>query len=95
MAEIARFFRRPLGIDQHRQITADADRIHVVEEVRAMPAQQILNVVLRRGDDDVDAGLVHQPVEALVVERNLQAAGGLRADVHGLGSRLSGVWMHR
>ena len=68
VAEEGRLLRRSLGIDQQRQIAADPHGVHVVEEDRAMAAQQILDVVLRVGDQDIDAGLIHQPVELLGVE---------------------------
>ena len=35
-----------------------------------MAAEQILHVVLRGRDQDVDAGLVHQAIEPSGIERN-------------------------
>ena len=68
MAEERRLLRRALGVDQQRQIAADAHGVHVVEEDGAVAAQQVLDVVLGVGDQDIDAGIVHEPVEALGVE---------------------------
>ena len=68
VAEECRFLRRTLGVDQQRQVAADAHGVHVVEEDGAMAAQQILDVVLGVGDQDIDAGLVHEPVELFGVE---------------------------
>ena len=70
MAEVGGLVGRALGIDQDRQVAAEPHRVHVVEEERAVAAEQVLHVVLGGRDQDVDAGLVHQPVEPLRVERN-------------------------
>ena len=48
-----------------------------------MAAEQILHVVLGGGEHDVDAGRIHQAIEAAVIERNGEALGGLSVDVHG------------
>jgi hypothetical protein len=52
------------------QIAADAERIHVVEEERAVPAQQVLHVVFRCGQQNVHAGIVHQAIEPCGIERD-------------------------
>jgi hypothetical protein len=70
MAEISGFLRRAFRIDQHRQIPAQSHRIHVVEEKCAVAAKQILHIVLGGGDEDIDAGHVHEAIEAIRVERN-------------------------
>jgi hypothetical protein len=70
VAEEGRLLRRALGVDQQRQIAADAHGIHVVEEDGAMATEQVLDVVLGVGDQHIDAGIVHEPVEALGVEGN-------------------------
>ena len=69
MAEEAGLLRLALGIDEDRQIAAQPHRVHGFEEERAMAAEQVLNIVLRGRDQDVDAGFVHQPVEQRGVER--------------------------
>ena len=66
----SRLLRRPLGVDQQRQIAADAHGVHIVEEDGAVAAKQVLDVVLRVGDQHIDAGIVHEPVEVLGVEGN-------------------------
>ena len=81
VTEIGRLLRGALGIDQNRQIAAQSHRIHGFEEVGAVAAEQILHVVLRGRDQHVDAGVVHQAVEPIGVERNGGASGGLLDDV--------------
>ncbi len=69
-----------LGIDQDRQVPADPDRVHVVEEERAVPAHQVLHVVLGGRQQDIHAGVVHEPVEPSGIERN---GGDLYSSLHG------------
>jgi hypothetical protein len=40
----------------------------VIEEKRAVTAEEILNVVLRRRERDVNMGLIHQAIEQVVVK---------------------------
>ena len=47
-----------------------------------MAAEQILHIVLRRREHDVDAGFVHQAIEAVVVEWDRESFGRLSVDVH-------------
>src|SRR5262249_24683825 len=70
MPEITRLLPGALGIDEHRQIAAQSHRIHGLEEKGAMPAEQILHIVFRGRDQDVDPGLVHQTVEPIRIERD-------------------------
>jgi hypothetical protein len=49
-------------------------------------AEQILHIVLGGREHNVDARLIHQTVEARVVERDSEAFGGLGIDVHDIGS---------
>ena len=77
MADEGRLVRCALGVNHDRQVTADAERIHVVEKNRALCARKVLNVVLGGGKQDVDAGLFHEPVEFCDVERNSQGFGCL------------------
>ena len=77
VADIAGLLRLAFRIDEDRQIAGDAGGIHVVEEIGAVAAEQILHIVLGGGEQHVDAGLVHQPVEAGVIERNGEALGWL------------------
>ncbi len=51
-----------------------------------MAAEQILHIVLGGREHDVDARLLHQPVKTRVVERDGKTFGGLRIDVHDIGS---------
>ena len=83
VADIGGLFRLPLRIDQHRQIARDAGRIHDVEEIGAVAAEQVLHIVLGGGEHHVDAGRVHQPVEAGMIERNGEGFCGRGVDVHG------------
>jgi hypothetical protein len=87
MADKGGAFRFALRIDEDRQVAADAERVHVVEEVRAMTAEEILHIVFRRCHEDIDAGLVHQPIETIGVEWNLRPkVGRFRGSEHGAGS---------
>ena len=70
MAEIGRLVGRALHVDEHRQIAGQPHRVHVVEEERAVAAEQVLHIVLRGRDQDVEAGLIHDPVEPGRIERN-------------------------
>ena len=70
IADIAGLLGRALGIDQDRQIPADPERIHVVEEDRALGIEQILHIVLGGRDQHVDAGGVHQGIELGRIERD-------------------------
>ena len=54
----------------HMTVTRDAERVHRVEKEEARAAKQVLQVVLRGGDDDVDACLIHQRIEPLGIKRN-------------------------
>ena len=69
MAEEAGLLRRALGIDENRQVAAQSHGVHGFEEERAMAAEQVLDIMLRGRDQDVDPGLVHQPVEPRGIER--------------------------
>ena len=56
-------------IDEQRQVAADPDRVEMIEEEEAVPADKVLDVVLGRDDQDVDAGLVEEIVELRRIER--------------------------
>jgi hypothetical protein len=56
------------AIDEHRQVAADADGLHRVEEKEAIAAEEVLRVVLRRRQEHVYAGVVEQLVELCCVE---------------------------
>jgi hypothetical protein len=45
-------------------------------------AEQVLHIVIGGSEQHVDAGLVNQAVEAGMIERNRESAGGLGTDVH-------------
>src|SRR5262249_48913614 len=89
VADVGGLLRRALWIDENWQIARHAGRVHVIEKIRAMAAKQILHIVLRRRDDDVNAGFFHQPVEAVMVERNCKTTRRLSVDIHG---HCSGCW---
>src|SRR4051794_23478048 len=78
MADIARLLRPSLGIGDHRQVPAHPHRVHVFEELRPMPAEQVLRVVLRGHQQQVDPGRIHQPVQQGGVEwwAGTRAVGG-------------------
>ena len=82
MADVSRLLGRAFRVDQHRQIAGDAGRIHVVEEVGAMAAEQILHIVLGGRQHHVDAGLIHQAIKAIVIEGDREPFGRLSVDVH-------------
>src|SRR4029079_12203343 len=62
IAEIRRLVGPAFRIDENGEVAANPDRVHVVEEKEAITAEQILDVVLRRYDQGVDAGFIHQGV---------------------------------
>ena len=68
-----------LRIDEDRQITADADRVEMVEEEEPVSAEQILDVVFGSHDQRIDAGFLHQFVETLGVERRRNGHPGRSA----------------
>src|SRR5579871_4595147 len=74
MAEICGTRRVALGIDEERQVAADADRVEMIEEEEAIAAEEVLDVVLGGDEEHVDAGLVHELVERRCIERQ----GGCR-----------------
>ncbi len=82
VAEIGRPVGRALGIDEDRQVAAEPHRVHVVEKEGAVAAEQILHIVLGGREQQVDAGLLHQKVEPVGVERNGAArwCGGVEHD---------------
>ena len=67
-ADVGGALRLALAVDQRRQVAGGADRIHGLEEEEPVAAQQILDVVLGRSDQHVDAGVVEQRVEAAGIE---------------------------
>ena len=70
VADIGGALGLALLVDDGRQIAADADGIHGLEEEEFVVAEQVLHVVLGGGDEHVDAGLVQEPVELLGIEWN-------------------------
>ena len=62
--DIGRLVRTAFDIDQERQITADADRVEMIEEEEPVAAEKILNVVLGRDHRRVHAGLVEERVQS-------------------------------
>ena len=69
VAEEARFVRFAFCVNEYRQVAREAHRIHRFEKERAMAAEQVLHIVLRRHEQHVHAGVVHQPVQPFGVER--------------------------
>src|ERR1700731_1824189 len=69
MAEEAGLLRRAFAVDEHRQVAAQTHRVHGFEEEGAVAAEQVLHVMLRRRDQNIDARLVHEPVEERGIER--------------------------
>ena len=61
-------------VAEQREIALDADRVEVREE-RAVVAEQVAHVVTRRGQHEIDAGLLHQGVELGAVERRDSRCG--------------------
>ena len=68
MADVGAEVGAPFDIDQDRQIAADPDRVKVIEKEEPVAAEQILDVVFGRDQHRVDARLVEQRVETIVVE---------------------------
>ena len=72
----------PLRVDHDRQVAAVPDRVHRREEDEAVAAEQVTGVVLRRRQQHVDAGLLHQPVRAGGVEGDLRPVEDVRRCGH-------------
>src|SRR5262249_5188369 len=70
MAEKTRLLARAPGIDEGRQIGAQPHPTHGREEKGEMAAEQVLHVVLRGCEQDVDPSLVHQTIQAIRIEWN-------------------------
>src|SRR6516225_3062679 len=68
VSDIGRVVGAALLIDQDRQIAADPEGIHVIEEEEAIAAKQILHIVLGGRQEDVDALVFEQGVESRRVE---------------------------
>ena len=68
VAHIGRGLGLALLVDDGRQVAADADRIHGLEEEEFVVAEEVLHVVLGGGDEHVDAGLVQKPIEVIDIE---------------------------
>src|SRR5258708_5369682 len=68
-------------IDQDGQIAADPERVHVVEENGALGTQKVLHIVLGSGQQNIDAGLLHQQVELVRIERNGASGGFIQGTV--------------
>jgi hypothetical protein len=69
VTEIGSLLGLALRIDHDRQIARQPHRIHVVEEERAVTAEQVLHIVLGGHEQHVDAGFIHQAVETCGIER--------------------------
>src|SRR4051812_2149165 len=82
IADIGSMLRPTLLVDDNRQITAMADRIHGREEDELVAAKQILSVVLGGGEQHVDACLLHQPIYPGLVERDVARCVLARGNVH-------------
>ena len=74
MADIGGLLGRAFGIGQHRQIAARPQGVHVIEEKCAVTAKQVLYVVLRRRERDINSGLIHQKIEQMAVEGQRRGA---------------------
>jgi hypothetical protein len=68
VSDIGRVIAPALLIDQDRQIAADPEGIHVIEEEKAIGAKQILHIVFGGRQEDVDALVFEQGVESRRVE---------------------------
>ena len=82
IADIGGVVRPAFFVDDDRQIAAVADRIHGGEEDEFVAAEQILRVVLGSREQHIDAGLLHQPVDPCLVERNVADGTLDRSNVH-------------
>ena len=68
VAHVGRGLGLALLVDDGRQVAADADRVHGLEEEEFVVAEQVLHVVLGGGDEHVDAGVVQKPIEVIDIE---------------------------
>ena len=64
-------------VNDRRQVPRDAHGIHRVEKEEAITAEQVLNIMLRCSDEDVDPSVIEQLVECLGIERDLFADLGV------------------
>src|SRR5579871_2778860 len=80
MAEKAGLVGGAFRIDENRQVAAQPHGVHGLEEKRPMAAEQILHVVLRRGDQQIHAGLVHQTIEPRGIEQGIAPFDTTRLD---------------
>src|SRR4051794_9913635 len=78
ITDIKRVFGPAPLINDDRKIAADADRIHRVEKEEAVATQQVLDVMPRGGDEDIEVRLPHQPVELRHIERRLRCGFAVR-----------------
>jgi hypothetical protein len=69
MADISGLVEAPFDIDEQGKVAADADRVEMIEEEEPIAAEQILNIVLRRHDERIDAGRIEQRIETFAVKR--------------------------
>ena len=75
MHDIGRLFRAAFDIDEKRQITADANRVEMIEEEESVAAGGILNVVLGRDHRGVHAGFVEKRVKARAIKGRRRGFG--------------------
>src|SRR6516164_4333829 len=73
--DIGRLLRAAFDIDEQRQITADANRVEMIEEEEPVAAEEILDVVFRRDHNRVHAGLVEKTVKASAIKRQRSGFG--------------------
>src|SRR5688572_22304454 len=59
-----------LQIYKDGEIAAHSEGVHVVEEDEAVAAEQVLNVVLRRHDEEVQLRVFQKAIEARRIERS-------------------------
>ena len=82
VADIGGALHSTLLVNHDRQVAAVADGVHGGEEDELVATEQVLRVMLGGRDKNVDAGLVHQPVDTGLVERHSRSAGLARYTIH-------------
>ncbi len=79
VADIGGVIGPALLVDHDGQIAAVADGVHGGEEDELVAAEHVLDIVLRGGDQHVEIGFFHQPVDTALIEGGSRRPGQLPA----------------
>ena len=62
-SDVERLVRMSLPVAEYRQVSSQADCIKVLEKIVTIPTQQILQVVFRSDQEEVNPGFIEQGIE--------------------------------